>query len=202
MASRRVIAAWSPLLLASSLLAQYTTATLSGNILDASGAPIPAARVAIRNIATGFAQTTQSSDDGSFLFPRLPVGDYELTADKPGFSSYLQTGITLTVNQQPTHNITLKVGQVSEKITVEATAELVDTRTGTVGQLVDREKIVELPFTGRLAQRLVFLAPGTVHLGPNRCRICGHGGVYPHKQTARSEKHPSDLHSPHHLLCR
>src|SRR5260221_3560331 len=184
MASRRVIAAWSTGLSASSLLAQYTTATLSGNILDASGAPIPAARVAIRNIATGFAQTTQSSDDGSFLFPRLPVGDYELTADKPGFSSYLQTGITLTVNQQATQNITLKVGQVSEKITVEATAELVDTRTGTVGQLVDREKIVELPLNGRLAQRLVFLAAGKVDLGRNGCPNTAPRGGYPNQTTA------------------
>jgi len=78
----------------------------------------------------------------------------------------------------------LSVGQISEQVTVEANAEMVDTRSGTVGQLVDQEKITELPLNGRLAQRLVFLAAGTVDLGRNGCRICGHGGVYPNEQTA------------------
>ena len=182
MALRCILIVW--LLLVSILPAQYTTASLGGNIQDISGAPVAATKVSIRNTETGFTLATESSDDGAFLFPRLPVGVYELSADKPGFSSYVQTGITLTVNQLASQNIILKVGQVSERITVEANADLVDTRSGTVNQLVDQEKIVELPLNGRLAQRLVFLAAGTVDLGRNGCRICGHGGVYPNEQTA------------------
>jgi hypothetical protein len=81
-------------------------------------------------------------------------------------------------------SIVLKVGEVSERTTVEANADLVDTRSGTVGQLVDQEKITQLPLNGRLAQRLVFLSAGTVDLGRNGCRICGNGGVYPNEQTA------------------
>jgi hypothetical protein len=80
MSLRWITISWSVVFFVSSLLAQYTTATLSGNILDASGAPVPATRVSVRNTGTGFALTTQSGDDGSLLFPRLPVGDYELTA--------------------------------------------------------------------------------------------------------------------------
>src|SRR5262249_55074335 len=87
-------------------------------------------------------------------------------------------------NQLASQTIVLQVGQVSDKITVEANADLVDTRSGTVGQLVDQEKITQLPLNGRLAQRLVFLTAGTVDLGRNGCRICGHGGVYPNEQTA------------------
>src|SRR5690349_15809074 len=105
MTLRCTILAWSLVFFGTSLLAQYTTASLSGNVLDDSGAPIPDARVAIRNTATGFAQTTQSGEDGLFLFPRLPVGDYELSAEKQGFSSYTQTGIKLTVNQQASQKI-------------------------------------------------------------------------------------------------
>ena len=164
--------------------AQYTTASLGGTVNDSSGAPVAGTKVAVRGTETGFSLTTSSSDDGGFLFPRLPVGSYELTADKPGFSTYVQKGIQLTVNQLANQTLVLQVGQISDRITVEANADLVDTRSGTVGQLVDREKITELPLNGRLAQRLVFLSAGTVDLGRNGCRICGHGGVYPNEQTA------------------
>ena len=78
----------------------------------------------------------------------------------------------------------MQVGQISEEVTVEANAELVGTRNGTLGQLVDQRRVVELPLNGRMAQSLVFLAAGTVDLGRNGCRICGHGGVYPGEQTA------------------
>ena len=164
--------------------AQYTTASLGGTVTDPSGAPVAGTSIAIKSPETGFALNTSSGEDGGFLFPRLPVGSYELTADKPGFSTYVQKGIKLTVNQLASQNIVLKVGQITDRITVEANADLVDTRSGTVGQLVDKEKITELPLNGRLAQRLVFLSAGTVDLGRNGCRICGHGGVYPNEQTA------------------
>ncbi len=164
--------------------AQYTTASLGGTVTDSTSAPVAATKVTVRNTETGFSLTTNSADDGGFLFPRLPVGAYELMADKPGFSTYVQKGIQLTVNQLASQTIVLQVGQVSDRITVEANADLVDTRSGTVGQLVDKEKITELPLNGRLAQRLVFLSAGTVDLGRNGCRICGHGGVYPNEQTA------------------
>lgn len=175
---------FASLAFAATLFAQYTTASLGGTVIDSSGAPVPRANLSIRNTATGYTVTVTSDDDGTYLFPRLPVGDYELAADKSGFSTYVQKGITLSVNQSANQTITLKVGQVSERITIEANADLVDTRSGTVGQLVDQSKIVELPLNGRLAQRLVFLAAGTVDLGRNGCRICGHGGVYPNEQTA------------------
>ena len=78
----------------------------------------------------------------------------------------------------------MQVGQLTEEVTVQANTELVGTRNGTLGQLVDQQRVVELPLNGRMAQSLVFLAAGTVDLGRNGCRICGHGGVYPGEQTA------------------
>jgi len=166
------------------LLGQYTTASLGGTLVDESGAAVPDARVTVRNLDTGFAQATTSDATGAFLFSRLPIGRYELRVEKEGFSTYMQSGITLAVNQDASQRITLKVGQVTERITVEGNTELVVTRTATTGQLIDRQRVVELPLNGRMAQTLLFLAPGTADLGRNGCIICGHGGVYPGEQTA------------------
>src|SRR5215471_18322998 len=106
------------------LLAQYTTASLGGSVSDESGALVPAARVTVRNVDTGFKQTTSSDASGAFLFSRLPVGRYELQVEKEGFSSYLQAGITLAVNQDASVRVALKLGQLAEHVTVEANAEL------------------------------------------------------------------------------
>lgn len=164
--------------------AQYTTASFSGTVVDPSGATLPESRVTIRNVDTGLTQTAVTGTSGSFLFSRLPIGNYELRVEHDGFFTYVQTGITLAVNQAATQTVSMRVGQLSESVTVEANADLVVTQTGTVSQLVDQKRIVELPLNGRMAQTLVFVSAGTVDLGRNGCRICGHGGVYPGEQTA------------------
>ncbi len=164
--------------------AQYTTASFGGNVVDSNDAVLPQSQVIVRNVDTGFTQTAMTDQSGAFLFPRLPVGSYELRVARTGFSTYVQTGINLTVDQAATQTVVMQIGQVSEEVTVQADAELVGTRNGTLGQLVDQKRVVELPLNGRMAQSLVFLAAGTVDLGRNGCRICGHGGVYPGEQTA------------------
>jgi Carboxypeptidase regulatory-like domain/TonB dependent receptor-like, beta-barrel len=164
--------------------AQYTTASFGGNVVDSNNAVLAQSHVIVRNVDTGFTQTAATDDSGAFLFPRLPVGNYELRVERPGFSRYVRTGITLTVDQAASLTVVMQVGQVSEEVTVQANTELVGTRNGTLGQLVDQQRVVELPLNGRMAQSLVFLAGGTVDLGRNGCRICGHGGVYPGEQTA------------------
>ena len=166
------------------LSAQFTTASLAGTITDATGAVVPDALVTISNVDTGLTVTVTTEPNGAYLFSSLLIGNYELTVEKTGFSTYVQAGITLTVNQAASQNIGLQVGQVTEQVTVEAEAELIVTRTATTGQLVDQKRIVELPLNGRRPERLMYLAAGTVDLGRNRCRICGHGGVYPGEETA------------------
>jgi Carboxypeptidase regulatory-like domain/TonB dependent receptor len=171
-------------LCASPASGQYTTASFGGTVVDPNSAVLPQSQVTVRNVDTGFTQTATTDESGAFLFPRLPVGSYELRVERTGFSRYVQTGITLTVDQAASLTVVMQVGQVTEEVTVEANAELVGTRNGTLGQLVDQQRVVELPLNGRMAQSLVFLAAGTVDLGRNGCRICGHGGVYPGEQTA------------------
>ena len=164
--------------------AQYTTASLGGRVVDSSNAVLPKSQVTVRHVETGFTQTTLTDDSGAFLFPRLPVGSYELRVEQTGFSTYIQSGITLTVDQAASQTIVMQLGQINEEVSVQGDAQLVGTRNGTLGQLVDQKRVVELPLNGRMAQSLVFLAAGTVDLGRNGCRICGHGGVYPGEQTA------------------
>jgi hypothetical protein len=157
------------------LAGQYTTADLGGVVLDASGAPVPEAKISARNTATGFTQTIVSGPQGSFLFPRLPAGSYELRVEKEGFATYVQSGITLAVDQAANISVSLQVGQVSNEVTVTGETELVTTRTGTGSQVINEVPIVELPLNGRKPERLMYLAAGTLDSSRNTCRICGQG---------------------------
>src|SRR5690606_33954786 len=177
------------------LYAQYTTASLGGTVTDETGAVLPGAQVTVSNVDTAFTENTLTDDRGNYLFPRLPVGQYQLTVEMPGFRSYVQSGITLAVNQAATQNVTLQVGEIGEQVTVQASAELLETRTASGGQLVDERRIVDLPLEGRRPERLIYLAAGTVDLGRDSCRICGHGGVYPGEETA--DRKSTRLNSSH-----
>ncbi len=172
------------LLIAACAFAQFTTASLSGSLLDPSGASLPDAQVTVRNVDTGFSLTIKSDGAGAFLFSRLPVGTYQMTVEKPGFTTYVQSGIQLSVNQNATLTVTMQVGQLSDKVTVEANAEVVETRSATSGQLVNERLVVDLPLNGRGAQSLVFIAAGTVNLTGRYCGVDCHGGVYPGEQVA------------------
>jgi hypothetical protein len=124
------------ILLCAPLTAQYTTANLGGTVVDSTGAIVSGAEVTVRNIDTGFTQKTTAGADGAFVFPRLPVGAYELRVAKPGFTTYVQSGITLAVDQAANISVTLQVGQVSNEVTVTGETELVTTRTATGNQVI------------------------------------------------------------------
>jgi hypothetical protein len=166
------------------LLAQYTTSTLGVSIADPSGAPIPGATITVRNLDTGLLKTSTSDANGSFTFSALPVGNYGLSVEKGGFSTFSQTGITLTVDQPVNIRVGLKVGSVSEQVTVAADAQLINTESGTVGQLISSKSIVDLPLNGREPQALLFLSAGTVNETGNYCLVNCQGGVYPGEQDA------------------
>src|SRR5882672_2498037 len=73
--------------------AQQTTASFGGNVVDSNNAVLPESQVVVRNVDTGFVQSATTDSSGAFLFPRLPVGSYELRVERTGFSTYVQTGI-------------------------------------------------------------------------------------------------------------
>src|SRR5262245_53381829 len=103
--------------------AQFTTASLGGTVTDVSGAVVNDARVSAQNTETGFEQIVTTASAGAFILPRLPVGSYELRVEKPGFAVYVQSGITLVVNQAASVTVTLQVGQLTNQVTVSSEPE-------------------------------------------------------------------------------
>jgi len=134
------------------------TATISGAVKDQSGAVLPGVEVTATQTATGVARMAVTDESGSYTLTNLPIGPYRLEAALPGFRTYAQTGITLQVNDNATINATLEVGQVAETIEVQADAALVETRTTTVGQVIDNQRVLELPLNGRQATELILLS--------------------------------------------
>ncbi len=165
-------------------LAQYTNATISGVVYDPGGAVVAGANVTIRSPETGYSKTAQTGADGAFLFPATPVGSYQIVVEKPGFAKYVQSGITLAVNQVANAPVTLKVGDVSQQVTVAADAELVNTQTASVAQVIDTQRIIDLPLNGRQPQALLFLSAGALDETGKYCLVNCQGGVYPGEQDA------------------
>src|SRR6516162_8951972 len=139
-----------------SALAQ--TSQINGTVRDTSGLAIPTAAIKATQTATGIVRSTSSGSDGSYVLPNLPIGPYVLEVAKEGFSRYVQSGIVLQVDTNPTVDISLRVGAVNEQVTVEAVALQVETRTTSIGGVVDNRQITEMPLNGRDPHELVFLA--------------------------------------------
>ncbi len=155
---------------ASALLGQMPTATILGNVTDSTGATVPEAALTARNLETGQSRTMTTAADGSYRFSALPVGKYEVRAEKSGFQTGVRTGLTLTVAQEAVVNFTLQVGSTSEQIVVSSEAPQVNTTSGSLGNLVDEQNVADLPLNGRNYIDLTLLQPGiTQHrnLGPN-----------------------------------
>ncbi|MGC2550225.1 MAG: TonB-dependent receptor [Candidatus Sulfotelmatobacter sp.] len=167
------------------LRAQYTTARLSGIVSDATGAVVPGAKVTVQDVGTGYSQTTTSTDAGQYLFPSLPVGNYDIKVSMGGYTSYVQKGIVLSLGQAASQNVQLQVGRVEQQVVVTANSSLVTTDSATVGQLINQKEISELPLNGRDVQQLVFLAPGTTNVTANYCAANCEGGVFPSEQYAK-----------------
>ena len=104
------------------LLGQGSTATILGNVSDASGAAIPEASIQVKNVGTGATQTVTADAQGRFRAPDLIVGEYEVQASKVGFSTLIHKGITLTVGSQNVVDFSLAVGQQQQTVTVEGQA--------------------------------------------------------------------------------
>jgi carboxypeptidase family protein len=155
---------WMGLLLltTSNIALAQVTASLSGRIEDASGAAIPEATVAVTSQETGVTRTVAADAAGNYRVLSLPVGRYELKAEKAGFKAVVQTGINLVVGQQAVLNLRLEVGEVQQQVTVTGEAALVNTTTASVSGLVGEKAVKELPLNGRSFDMLITLNAGTV----------------------------------------
>ncbi|MGO9591379.1 MAG: TonB-dependent receptor domain-containing protein [Candidatus Acidiferrales bacterium] len=138
-----------------------STSQIRGTIIDASGAPVPGAEVTLTQTATGAVRTATSRTDGGYTLPELPIGPYQLTVTKQGFSKYVQNGIVLQVGANPTIDVTLQVGSMTQEVTVQAAAQMVEIQNTGVGQVTAPQEVQDLPLNGRQITDLLSLAPAT-----------------------------------------
>ncbi len=141
------------------------TAQISGSVKDSSGAVLPGVDVTATQTGTGVARATVTDGTGSFALPNLATGPYRLEVSLSGFRTFVQTGIVLQVNASPVINAVLQVGELAETISVEANAAMIETRSPSISQVIENERILELPLNGRQVTDLVSLGGGAVQTG-------------------------------------
>ncbi|HLH31194.1 MAG TPA: TonB-dependent receptor, partial [Terriglobia bacterium] len=155
---KTVFAIFAALLaLCPAVLAQTVASQISGTVHDPSGAVLPGVDVKVTNTDTTATRTTVTNEAGAYVFPNLPIGPYRLEASLPGFTTHVQSGIVLQVNSNPTINIELQVGQVSQVLEVQADASMVETHSNVIGQVIDQQRVAELPLNGRNVTQLIGL---------------------------------------------
>jgi hypothetical protein len=142
-----------------------STSQIRGTISDETGAAVAGADVRLTQTATGAVRTVTSAADGSYVFPALPVGPYRLEVTRPGFNKYVQTSIVLQVAVNPTIDVTLKVGAVTQEVQVSAEAAMVETQTTGVGQVTAPLQVQNLPLNGRQLTDLLSLSGAVVGEG-------------------------------------
>jgi hypothetical protein len=143
------------------VMAQMGTGTITGTVTDQSGAVVPGVRVTITNVNTGVTQATTTTGAGVYTVPNLPPGNYTVTAEKTGFQTTAVAPFQLTVEHIATINISLKVGQTTQKVSVQAVAPLLQTSSASMGTTIGTQQILNLPLNGRNYLDLMTLAPGT-----------------------------------------
>jgi Carboxypeptidase regulatory-like domain len=149
------------LLCATFAMAQMGTGTITGTVTDQSGAVVPGVRVTIANVNTGVTQKTTTTGAGVYTVPNLPPSNYTVTAEKQGFQRTTVASFQLTVEHVATINITLKVGQTTQSVSVQALAPLLQTSSASMGTTIGTQQILNLPLNGRNYLDLMTLAPGT-----------------------------------------
>jgi len=172
------------LVLAFNASAQGTSSRITGTVTDTSGAAVPGAVITLTNEGTGQSLTAQTSDSGTYSFDLIAVGMYTVAVEKAGFKKFVSTGNNVNVNLPTTLNASLEVGDVSAVVTVENSAEAVQTSTsGNVGTTIEQKTVESLPIVGLRGRNpldLINFQPGVV-VGSNTG-----GGVHVHGSRDRA----------------
>jgi hypothetical protein len=147
------------------LSAQSTYGTLTGTVIDATGATVPGATVTLINKGTEEKQNQVSGDTGLYSFVNLNPGDYRLVVEKTGFKHVNRENIVIQVQQTTRLDVTLPIGQATETVTVSSDVPLLQAETSSLGQVVEERSADELPLNGRNVFSLVEVAPSVVMQG-------------------------------------
>ena len=143
---------------------QLTTGAISGTVQDINGAVVSGATVTVLNEETNQTRNLVTNDDGLFVAPVLPVGDYTVVIEKEGFSKIEQKNLKVNVGRTTTLRPVLQTGEVTAIVTVESTP-IIDTVKTDESTLITRAQINDLPINGRRADQFALLAPGVTRDG-------------------------------------
>src|SRR5687767_9515036 len=139
-----------------------STAQVTGTVRDQSGGVLPGVDVTVIQTDTGFTRSAVTDENGNYTLTNLPIGPYRLQASLSGFRAYQQTGIVLQVGSNPVIPVAMALGELTETVSVEAAAPLVETRSTSIGQVIENERIEELPLNGRNSADLIEIAGAVV----------------------------------------
>ncbi|MGA7907517.1 MAG: carboxypeptidase-like regulatory domain-containing protein, partial [Candidatus Sulfotelmatobacter sp.] len=149
------------LLASASVPAQTFRGTILGSVTDPSGAVVAGAKVIVKNVGTGLERTTETSADGSYSLPELPIGTYTVTITQTGFQTFVAKNVTVDVATERRVDAALKAGEVSTRVEVAADElPLVETTTNDLGGVLTQNEVKDLPINGRDYTKLIFLNPG------------------------------------------
>lgn len=146
--------------------AQQISGSIRGTVVDPTGAAVQSASVSATQTETGLTRDAVTDHTGSYVLLELPVGHYRLRAEAHGFQTYIQEGITLDVNETANVPVKLTVGAPTQKIEVQADAQLIQETVTSLGKTVTEEEVLALPLDGRNFSQLGWLQPGVVPLTP------------------------------------
>jgi hypothetical protein len=142
------------------LMAQFESGTVLGTVRDPSGGSVANAAVTLENVKTGVAFQTKTDAAGNYEFPNERLGTYRVRVESPGFRTATATDFDLTVNARQRVDVSLQVGETSEKVTVTDAVALLETDNSSRGQVINPRQIVQLPLNGRSYADLTLLVPG------------------------------------------
>jgi hypothetical protein len=160
------------------LWGQAVNGTISGTVTDPSGAAIANATVQVTNTATQVVRTVTTNAQGRYSLPELIVGNYDVRVSATGFQNSVQANVPLTVGAERVVDISMKIGEAQQTVTVEAQAAQVDTASSAVSTLVETKQVQDLPLNGRNYTQLITMAPGIQAMKPSAPGFYGTGEDY------------------------
>ena len=149
-------------LLPAALFAQETRGTISGTVTDPQGAAVAKATVVATEMKTGTKANAITGDSGAYTIPFLAQGEYQISAEAPGFKQAVRQGITLDAGGHPVADLKLEVGAANESVTIVADSPMIESTNASVGQTVTTEEVEDLPVNGRTPLMLANLAMGVI----------------------------------------
>ena len=152
------------------------TGTITGLVTDPSGAMVAGAQITAVHLGTGTSRGATTNDRGNYVFPNLPIGQYQIVAERSGFKKFTQDNVRLDADTTVTVNVSLQVGTAQEEVTVSSAPPAIQTESGEIGNLVNGAQVSELSLNGRNFSQFISLSPGVASAQAGRRMGLGQEG--------------------------